>query len=159
MPIADPKIPFEHIILKLQSQREDLTSIRNRASISAAITGLIAAFFASAIGAERLQVTLKADVALGLSPAAAMLFLVFILSLAFAAMTILIREEVSFSFDAVLMLEKRHELSEAEFFRLYVTDGEWYFTDNERKIDRAQSYLFFSVTLGWSQVFAWILVM
>ena len=153
------KAAYDHVIQKLQSQREDLMNIRNRASISAATTGLIATFFASAIGGEKLNAGLLGSDFAGLTVEALILLALLLGSFGFSGMTMLHRYNFTFTFDAVKMLENRQTLSADEFQKLYVEDGEWYFADNEKMISLAHGNLFFAVILGWAQIFVWVMLL
>lgn len=153
------KLAFDHLVLKLQSQRENLTQVRNRASISAAITGLIATFFATAIGPIRLSESMHGNTAFGFSLGATLLLLLFAGSIAFAGMTIVHQSDFTFAFDAEKMKQKMDDNDNDEFFSQYIEDGEWFFNDNEVKIGLAQTHLFWAIVLGWAQMFAWLLLM
>lgn len=152
------RLAFDHIVMKLQSQREDIVNIRNRASISAAITGLIATFFAAAIGPERLLQTIHGDALFGFSLQALLLLFVFSASIACSAMALVHTYDFTFSFNTEKMLRYGKTYGTKRLFEQYVEDGEWFFEDNERNIAIAQSQLFFATVFGWIQVLPWILL-
>ena len=56
------------------------------------------------------------------------------------------------------MLELSKALRQEEFFEKYVNDGEWFFADNEKKIEIAQRYLWFALVLAWVQLLPWLIV-
>ena len=149
---------FEHAVMRLQSQREDISNIRNRASISAAITGLVATVFATAIGSDQLSQRLVGDFFLGFSLPAMLLFLVLSSSIAMSGLVIVHQRDFTFSFNTRKMIENLKGKNAQDFFDEYANDGEWYFNDNESQIREAQSQLFWAVLLGWTQIIPWLLL-
>jgi hypothetical protein len=97
------KLSFEHAVMKLQSQREDLAIIRNRASIVAAMTGLIATFFATAIGSEKLGNSIVGAAFLGFSLEAILLFSLFAGSIVMSALVVANSFEFTFGFNTALL--------------------------------------------------------
>lgn len=153
------QIAYHHIIAKLDSQRADIRNLRNQASISAAVSGLIATVFASLVGSGGKIGPLVEGSFLGFSPAAFILFCVFGTSIAFAILVVIDWHEFTFAFDTEKMLEiGAQKGSEEAFYESYVTDGEWFFRDNEKKIELAQSRLWWAMVLGWAQIIPWIVL-
>lgn len=153
------KIAFENIVKKLDAQRADINNLRNQASVSAAVTGLIGAVFASIVGPAALADGVRGDFILGFSLPAVFLFLVFAASIAFAVLVVVELHDFTFSFDSNIMMSERDKHSSDErFFAAYVRDGEWFFADNEAKISFAQGRLWWAMVLGWAQIIPWIVL-
>lgn len=151
-------LAFDHVLEKLRAQRDDIARIRGWASVSSAMTGLIAAFFSAVVGSDHLPSAFSGSFFLGFNAPAVLLLVIFGASIAMSALVVTSREEFHFSFNARrLRVEGRRKSSE-EFYRYYVKDGEWYFNDNEKKIGRAQSQLLWAIMLGWAQIFPWLLL-
>lgn len=146
---------FEHVLAKLQSQREDIANLRNQAAVSAAISGLIANFFATTVSGQDAY----SGPLWGFSAEAIVLFFLLGVSIGCSVLVVVRWYEFTFSFSGLKMLENM-DLEDAEdnFFRQYVADGEWFFLDNETKIGLAQSLLFLAMVFGFAQMIPWILI-
>jgi hypothetical protein len=140
---------------KLQSQQTYLINLRNQASISAAITGLVATFFGTLLSDNRYLIF--GDGPFGLSLFALFGFLLFGASIAFSVLVVTDTHRFYFFFDTNIMLQRLNvERSTEEFFKNYISDGEWYCENNEKLIARARSQLWFSLVFGFSQIVPWI---
>lgn len=150
-----PELALQHVIQKLASQQQYVSQIRSQAAISAAISGLVATFFAALLsnGLENL----KGEV-VGLTVPGALGFLFLAASLYCSSMVVIHFHDFTFGFDGIRMLELSKALRQEEFFEKYVNDGEWFFADNEKKIEIAQRYLWFALVLAWVQLLPWLIV-
>lgn len=142
---------LSHLLEKLSLQQSYLINTRNQASISAAVSGLIATFFGTLIAGDR-------SVLFGSGPFGLSLFAIFALlcfsaSVMFAAFVVVHTHNFTFCFDTHKMLQ--HVGNSAcvdSFLGTYVSDGEWYFEENEKLIAIARNNLFFSFLFGFSQI-------
>lgn len=65
----------------------------------------------------------------------------------------------TFCFDTKKMLTVMAEQESIEdFYRKYIEDGEWYFTDNEKLIGQAQIKLWFAMVFGFVQILPWVIL-
>ena len=145
--------------MKLQTQRDDLNHLRNQASISAAITGLVATVFATLLRIDDVGSGFYGDFFLGFSAPGVLLLSVFAAAISLCTLVVVGRKEFTFSFKGDVMLEKAdHAESPAEFYRRYTLDAEWFFLDNEKKINRTQMTLWWAMVLGWVQIIPWIMM-
>lgn len=151
----DERLILQHLLDKLSSQQSYLLNLRNQASISAAITGLVATFFGALLSSDKSAIF--GDFLFGLSVWAILAFTFFCMSIAFSAFVIIHTNEFTFSFNAPRMLSNlKNQPSRGEFVKKYVDDGEWFFEDNEKLILRARLNLTFSLIFGFVQIFPWI---
>lgn len=153
------RIACDHALTRLQSQREDIAHIRNRASITAAISGLIATFFATTIGPDTLALSMSGETAFGFSLPAMLVMVCFASSIAMSGVVVANGQDFTFSFDTAKMIDFCKSESETAFFSRYANDGEWYFRENEVAISKAQSQLFWATVFGWVQIVPWLLLM
>jgi len=154
------RIAFDHIIHKLDSQRNDIQNIRNQAAISAAVTGLVASVFSTLTTDNFLVISFFGEGFLGFTYPAILLILTFGGAIVTAALVLTGYRDFTFSFDAKTMLSEQDDLdTEAKFFCNYIKDGEWFFGDNEKKINEAQNMLWWSIVLGCCQFIPWLLLL
>jgi hypothetical protein len=147
-----------HICNKLDSQSAHIEQIRNRAAISAAVTGLVGTFF-GALMAPNLPL-LSGEAIFGLSVWAALGFSLFGLSIAFAVLVVVQVYDFTFSFQTEkMLLALRTSQSPSRFIARYVEDGEWFFVDNEQLIAKARANLWCSMVAGFAQIVPWMMVM
>lgn len=159
MTIGVEKVAFEHTLSRLIAQHTDLLNLRNQASISAGITGLVGTLFASLLGVEGAQKAVLGGSILGLQIVGAMLMALICFSLFFSATVLIWYEKFTFGFDPKTMLEEaRKHPSLENFFAAYVRDGKIFFAQNEKKIESAQNRLWWAMVLGWAQVIPWIVL-
>lgn len=148
---------LQHLFDKLSSQQSYLQNLRNQASISAAITGLVATFFGALLSGN--VTAIFGGFLFGLSIWSVLAFLCLTLSIAFSSFVIIHTNEFTFSFDTAKMLRNLRNLpSRSEYLEKYVEDGEWFFVDNERLISHARSNLIFSLIFGFLQILPWIAI-
>ncbi len=153
--LDERKIIFQHLVEKLQSQQTYLINLRNQASISAAITGLVATFFGTLLSGN--PKLIFGDGPFGLSLFAIFGFILFAASIAFSVLVVTDTHRFHFFFDTNKMLKRLNaERSNEDFFENYISDGEWYFEKNEEFIARARSQLLYSLVFGFSQILPWI---
>lgn len=154
------KVAYDNIVRKLDGQRADLSALRNQASISAAITGLIGTLFATLLGPEAANELVVGNEFLGFSLVGVFLIVSIFGSVVCSALVLIGLDDFTFSFSstAMLNLKNKHGNDNLVFEEL-VSDGEWYFMDNEAKIGNAQSLLWWSMMMGTSQIVPWILLL
>lgn len=156
--VAVHEIVFQHLLEKLQAQQVYLSNVRNQASISAAISGLVATFFGSLISGNR--EVLFGTGPFGLSLVAILGLFCFGASIAFSGFVVVHTQHFTFSFDTEKMLDRwGSSQSDDEFYRSYISDGEWFFRDNEQLISKARSSLLFSLIFGFSQIIPWSILL
>lgn len=151
------RLIFQHMLEKLNSQQVYIHNLRNQASISAAITGLVATFFGTLIGDK--QGSLSGDALLGLSLVALIAFALFGASIMYSAFVVAHTYYFTFSFNTEkMLLNFRKSEGESEFIEKYLTDGEWFFKDNEALIAKAKTNVILSLIFGFSQIIPWLLI-
>jgi len=147
---------FSHLQGKLMNQGGYLTTLRNQAGVAAAASGLIATFFGGMVG----EGALSGVWTLSNSNAILLLFALsmFSGSIFFSVLVLTDYDEITTSFDTKKMLKKYSEMNSEAFFESYVSDGEWYFADNEKKIGVAQNHLRWGMLLVFLQIIPWLIV-
>lgn len=155
------EVAFQHVVEKLRSQMQYISNLRNQASISAAVTGLIGSVFASLIVASDSSGLFSGPSAFGLSFYAIAVFVLFSTSIACSVAVVIHFDDFTFFFDTEQMLafKDRNDSSILHFYALYVKDGEWFFRDNEKKISKAQTLLFWAMVLGFVQILPWLMLL
>ena len=151
---------YQHAVSKLESQRQDIVSLRNQAGISAAVTGLVATVFASFFDESTMVDRLFGTDWLGFSVVGALLAISFAGFLACSADVVVRWSNFTFSFDTETMLNKVDRCIDiTDWYVLYAKDGNWFFEDNEKKIGYAQNCLWWAMVLGWAQTFPWLMLL
>lgn len=151
-------LAYRHIIEKLAAQQNYVIALRNQAGISSAVTGLIGTVFGTLLS-EKVEV-FSGNFFLGFSIWAVFAITLFSSSIAFSAMVVVHTSSFTFSFDTNTMLNKSAEFENFEkFLQSYISDGEWFFSDNEKMISDAQSKLWFAMVFGFSQIIPWIVLL
>lgn len=149
---------LEHLCKKLESQSAHVEQMRNRAAISAAITGLVGTFFGSLIAPSLPMIS--GGSLLGFSIPAMLGFILFGASLAFAVLVVVDVSDFTFSFETQKMTTALRQARSAQrFVGNCVRDGEWYFSDNEDKIKKVRMHLWWSMAAGFAQIIPWLLVL
>lgn len=154
------KVAFDLSVKQLSAQKEDLRSVRNQASVVAAISGLIATVFSSLIGPEHISKFTSEPILLWFSIEGWFVLLAFSGSILFCARVVIYRMDVTFELSAAWILAQRDKrLSVTELQQSLAEYAEGYFDENEVVISKAQSELFFALILSWLQIPAWLLLL
>jgi len=66
--VVDGRFVLDHVVNRMEAQRQDVAGIRNQASIAAAATGLVATFFATIFASEEVVYSLNGGFILGFKP-------------------------------------------------------------------------------------------
>lgn len=144
---------------QLARQKEDLRSIRNQASFSAAISGLIATVFSTLLAGNGSRAFKEQPDFLWFSIEGWLVIVAFAGSIAFAVQVVVARMVVNFEISAEWILGKEKNGDTLEKIRYdLATFAEEYFDENEIVIAKASQNLLFSLIFSWAQIPAWLLL-
>ncbi|QPZ90360.1 hypothetical protein [Thioclava electrotropha] len=149
---------FDLASRQLASQKEDLRNLRNQAAISSAITGLVAATGANALGDVGLAGYNLPPHILGMNFAIWLVAGLFFFALFFSARVLVSREACTFDHSAAIIFEQQRESASVEdLYRKLSREAEGFFDNNEKVLDRAHQNLTFSISCSVMLVPAWLL--
>ncbi|MBW0157703.1 hypothetical protein [Sedimentimonas flavescens] len=149
---------FEIASRQLAAQKEDLKNIRNQAAITSALTGLVAATGASALGEAGLSGHNLPPHILGMGAAVWIVFGFFFFALFFSARVLISWKACTFDHSAKFILDERIKGREPnEIYAQLATESEAFFDQNEDVIKYAHRDLTFAVFCSVALVPAWLL--
>lgn len=144
---------------QLASQKEDLRNLRNQASFSAAVTGIIATFFATLVPETKLVCSPNCICAFGIRIEVWM-----VLALVFAAMlcSVLVISgwrKVTFEVEITEILKRKaSQTSIGEVQAWLAQDLNTFFDQNESVLENAKARLTMGLILALAQFPAWLLL-
>jgi len=149
---------FEIASRQLLAQKDDLKNLRNQAAITSAISGLVAATGASALGEKGIGGFNIPPHILGMNFAIWLVAGFFFFSLFFSAKVLISWETCTFDHSAKYILDQRKKgKSPAAIYRILAAEAEDFFDKNEKVIQKAHGNLTFSVFCSVAQIPAWLI--
>ena len=151
------RIAYEIAYGQLRSQKSDLQFFRGQAAFAAAISGLVATFFAGMLGGK--LVGGEQAVFFGLSFPGLLGFSFFGFSIGCAVKAFMDWRTCKFDLNPLTALHyAEHELPYEDLLKVLASDADKYFDENEKIITDVRHYLGMALLSGWCQIPAWLAV-
>jgi len=153
------RLAYEIATRQLIAQKEDLRNLRNQASFAAAVTGLLATFFATMLGPQVLEDVLGCLYVVGIRLEMWLVVFAITGSICYAILVITGWQKVTFDLEVEWVLqEHKNGVGLESIYGKLAKDMDCFFVSNEEVVTAAKCNLLMSLILSFLQIPAWLLL-